>query len=104
MARPRDLSKVFFKPVDDANTHFNFQQIDKELATFGPTARSQITNLIALNVGDNSIKIPGKMINAYGRITAYQDAPSNLYDKGPDGNGNWIVNASAACNVRFLFL
>lgn len=97
----RPNTSILIRPVKDKDTDRNFSNVESYLADLGPAAQGQVTDRIALTAGDNAIKAP--LARPLGRITVYQDAVSDITDKG-FVNGKWVVTSSAACNVIFLFI
>lgn len=89
-----------FKKTLDPSTDFNFSELRKVFFDLFDGAAAKSTQA-ALVAGDNQISptVPFPR----GRIITYQDAAANLFDKGLNSIGKWVINASAPCNIRLSF-
>lgn len=85
----------------DTQPDTNFREIQRQFVEMPDLAFAKGPQTVTLAVGDNKIK-PG-IAKPRGRIVVYQDAAATLYDKGSNADGDWVLNASAACTIRIFF-
>lgn len=89
-----------FIAVDDEHTRRNFDELRRVFFDMWDGALSRETTA-TLATGDNEIR--PTVSNPKGRVITYQSAAANLFDKGLNAAGNWIINSSAPCSIRLAF-
>lgn len=88
--------------VPEPTSDENFKRIGDALSRTNAVNNSEPVSA-DLAAGDNAITTPGKT-HAKGRIVVYQSAAADLFDKGVDASGRWVINASAPCTVLLIFI
>lgn len=94
------MKKPLFVSTDNTAVNRNFQSLTNKFAEMFPGVDSRPIT-VTLVVGDNVVVPP--VVRPRGRILTFQSAASNLFDKGLNAAGNWVINASSACTVTLYF-
>jgi hypothetical protein len=89
-----------FVKVEDELSNKNFAELRRVFFDMYAGAVAKETQA-TLAVGDNQIAptVPFPK----GRIITFQSAAANLFDKGLDSSGKWVINSSAICTIRLAF-
>ena len=94
---------VLFGKVPDDATGRNFDAVKKAFSELGVAAQGQMTDEISLASGNNTINPP--ITRPRGRVTCFtSNGAVTITDVGLQSDGTWIVTASGAVTVRFLFI
>jgi hypothetical protein len=92
--------KPNFVKIDDNNLDYNFRELTKLFLQMSDIANAKPIISVSLVTGDN--QITPTVTNPQGRVIVFQDAAATLFDKGLV-KGNWVINASAPCNIKLTF-
>lgn len=94
------MKKPLFVSTDNVAVNRNFQSLTNKFAEMFPGVDSRPIT-VTLVIGDNVVVPP--VARPKGRILTFQSAASNLFDKGLNADGNWVINASSSCRVTLYF-
>lgn len=94
------MIKPNFVQIKDDNINKNFSEITRVMSSFYVGTLAVQTEAV-LVAGDNEV-VP-TVASPSGRFVVYQSAAANLFDKGLNSSGKWVINASAPCTVRLAF-
>lgn len=95
--------RLLLSPVADRAAHANFREVHRALSDMHPAVNGRETGLISLEAGLNRVR--PSVPHPRGRATVFQIGHATIVDvfDTVDENGHWLVDASAACQARFLF-
>ena len=101
--RKRSPVPMSLSRVDDAGSEKNFRELNRVIAEFHPQVSARETGSVTLVTGVNRVRPPIK--NPSGRQVIWQNAHATIVDVNEtvDENGDWLVDSSAPCTVKFLF-
>lgn len=94
------MKKPVFKQSGNQVLDYNFTELTKRFSELFDGCAAKQTEVV-LSTGDNEI-VP-TIANPQGRFITFQSAAADLFDKGLNINGKWVLNASAPCTIRIAF-